>query len=60
MVLAGVIFAIECEIGIDGDTMFTNNWAENDGGEKERGTWIALKTVLMTTTVVLSSKRALF
>ena len=60
MVLAGVIFAIECEIGVDGDTMFTNNSAEDDGGEKEPGTWIALNTVLMTTTALLSSKRALF
>ena len=41
MVLAGVIFAWQSEIGIDGDTMFTNNSAENDGGEKKRGTWIA-------------------
>ena len=60
MVLAGVIFAIECEIGIDGDTMFTNNSAEHYGGENERGTWIALKTVLRTTTIVLACRTALF
>ena len=59
VVLAGVIFAMRCEIGIDGDTICTNNSAVNDGGEK-RGTWIALKTLLITTTVVLASKRVLF
>ena len=36
MALAGVIYAVQSEIGIDGDTRFTNNGAEADGGEKER------------------------
>ena len=60
MALEGVIYAMQSEIGIDGDTMFTKNWAEADGGEKERETWIVLKTMLSTTTVVLASKRVLF
>ena len=55
MALAGVIYAVQSEIGIDGDTRFTNNWAEGDGGEKKRETWIVLKTMLSTTTVVLAS-----
>ena len=60
MVLAGVIYAIQSEIGIDGDTMFTNNSAEHYGGENERGTWIALKTVVRATTVVLACRIAMF
>ena len=48
MALEGVIYAMQSEIGIDGDTMFTKNWAEADGGEKERETWIVLKTMLST------------
>ena len=55
MALEGVIYAMQSEIGIDGDTMITKNWAEADGGEKERETWIVLKTMLSTTTVVLAS-----
>ena len=55
MALAGVIYAVQSEISIDGDARFTNNWAEGDGGEKKRETWIVLKTMLSTTTVVLAS-----
>ena len=60
MVLSGVIFAIESEIGIEGDTIFTNNSAEAAGGENERGTWVAMTTVVRTTTVVLACRIALF
>ena len=38
MVIPGIIYATESKIGIDGDTMFTNNSAVFSGGEKERGT----------------------
>ena len=60
MALVGVIYAIQSEIGIDGDTMFTNNSAENHGGEKELGTWVVLNTMLRIPTVVLASKEHCF
>ena len=59
MVLAGVIYATGSEIGIEGDTIFTNNWADY-GGENKRGTWIAMKTVVRTATVVLACRITLF
>ena len=60
MALVGVIYAIQSEIGIDGDTMFTNNSAENHGGEKELGTWVVLNTMRRIPTVVLASKEHCF
>ena len=60
MVLAGVIYASGSEIGIEGDTIFTNNSAKGAGGENERGTWMALKTVVRATTVVLACRIAMF
>ena len=38
IVLSGVIYALSSEIGIDGDSMFTNNSADSNGGDKRRET----------------------
>ena len=40
LVLTGVIDAYSSELSIDGDAMFTNNSAEEFGGENGRGTCI--------------------
>ena len=40
VILAGVIFALDSEINIDGDSMFTNNSATIMGGQTVRGTCI--------------------
>ena len=40
VVLTGVIYAASSELSIDGDAMFTNNWATDSGGENGRGTCI--------------------
>ena len=60
LVLAGVIYAYSSYIGIDGDSMFTNNSARNNGGEKGRETCIALDIARMTTTAILVCGGALF
>lgn len=45
VVSAGVIYANSSEIAFDGITMFTNNSAAADGGEKRDGTCLACNVV---------------
>ena len=57
VVLTGGIFADYSELSIDGDAMFTNNWAENRGGENGRGTK-SLTLALEFITAVLAFRGA--
>ena len=59
IVLAGVILASSSEIGIDGDSMFTNNSAGYIGGERGRGTNMASRILRTTTAPVLVGWTAL-
>ena len=59
MVLAGVIYSMESEIAINGESVFMNNSAGFNGGEKGRGTDMASSIVCRTTRAVLVFRTAL-